>query len=288
MYQAKKDGGNGYALFTDAMGDAVMHRANLEADLRRALSRGELHLHYQPQFDLLTGRVIGAEALARWNHPVRGEITPSEFVPIAEESGLIEPMGEWILHEACKQGAAWQNLPRPLRVAVNLSARQFAPRNRLAVQVERVLSKTGFRPDLLDLEITESVLLTRNVPVSETLAALRTLGARLLLDDFGTGYGSLIYLRQFPLDVLKVDSSFVQGVSQSPEDAAIVRAVIDLAHALGMRVVAEGVETEEQLAELTRLGCDALQGFLLGRPVPANEIPHFFHVKWGTAPLLNR
>ncbi|MBC8140940.1 MAG: EAL domain-containing protein [Armatimonadetes bacterium] len=288
MYHAKKEGGSGFAIFTEAMGDVVMHRASLESDLRRALSRNELFLHFQPQFDLLTGRVIGAEALARWNHPRRGEITPAEFVPIAEESGLIEPMGEWILREACRQGAVWQNLPRPLRVAVNLSARQFAPRNELAKQVERVLAETGFRPSLLDLEITESVLLTKNVPVTETLAAMKKLGARLLLDDFGTGYGSLIYLRQFPIEVLKVDSSFVQGVSLSKEDAAIVRAVIDLAHALGMRVVAEGVETEEQLAELTRLGCDALQGFLLGRPVPAAEIPRFFDVKWGTAPPFNR
>ncbi len=272
MYHAKKEGGRGFALFTRAMGEAAQSRASLEADLHRALANGELSLVFQPQFDLVTGRMIGAEVLARWQHPSRGSVPPGDFIPIAEESGLIEPIGEWILREACNQGALWQRSGWPLRLSVNLSARQFAPRNRLVDQVERVLAETGFAPQLLDLEITESILLARNIPVLETLAAFKRLGVRLLLDDFGTGYGSLIYLRQFPLDVLKVDRSFIAGLSETREDAAIVRAVIDLAHALGMQVIAEGVETDDQRAELSLLGCDALQGYLWSPPVPASGI----------------
>jgi diguanylate cyclase (GGDEF) domain len=271
MYRAKEGGGDDCRLYTAAMSATTLERLTMESDLRRALQRGEFVLYYQPQHDLVSGRLVGVEALVRWNHPRRGLLPPGEFVRLAEETGLITGIGEWILREACRQGAAWANTGLTVRVSVNLSVRQFAQRN-LSARVERALRDTGFPGALLDLELTESALLEYGGGALEMLESFKRLGPRLVVDDFGTGYSSLQYLRQFPLDVLKVDKSFVFGVAEGESDAAIVRAVIDLAHALKMEVIAEGVETEEQKEQLLRLGCDVVQGYLLSEPVPAEEM----------------
>ncbi len=232
-------------------------------------------LFYQPQVSLATGAIVGAEALVRWNHPDLGMIAPLRFIPLAEETGLIVPLGEWVLRQACRQAARWARQGHPLRIAVNLSARQLSQPDPVPL-VQTALSDAGLDPAWLDLELTESALIAQGDAAVARLSALRALGLRVSVDDFGTGYSSLAYLRRFPLDILKVDRSFVTGLAAGgragAQDQAVVRAVIDMAHALSLEVVAEGVETDAQRDILEDLGCDTMQGYLFSPPVPADRL----------------
>ncbi|MEW6764293.1 MAG: EAL domain-containing protein [Pseudomonadota bacterium] len=248
-------------------------RLNLEAHLRRALEHEEFVLHYQPQIEIDTGRVVGVEALVRWNSAERGMVPPNEFIPLAEESGLIVPLGEWVLRTACAQAAAWRamGLP-PLCMAVNLSARQLDG-DGLERLVADVLAQTGMSPEWLELEITESALMRDAQANAELLERISSLAVRLSVDDFGTGYSSMAYLKRFPLSKLKIDRSFVTDLTTHADDRAIVSAIIAMAHTLGMQVIAEGVETEGQRDALLAMDCDLLQGYLCSRPLPAEAIP---------------
>jgi diguanylate cyclase (GGDEF)-like protein len=273
MYRAKELGRSRLEVFDEALRVRLTERLDTEHSLRRAIQRWEFVLHYQPTVDVVSGRIVSVEALIRWHHPERGLVSPAEFVHLAEETGLIVPIGGWALGEACHQMAYWRR-EHPelsdLRVSVNLSARQFGDAE-LVPSVAAVLEASQLPPESLWLEITESVLMDEAECTVETLRELRDLGVHLAIDDFGTGYSSLSYLKRFPVDVLKIDRSFVDGLGEDSEDQAIVTAVIGMAHALGLRVVAEGVERELQLSELRRLHCDGAQGFLLGRPQPASD-----------------
>ncbi len=281
MYKAKEQGGNSYQTYSKSMTTTALQRLTLENDLRRALERGEFEVHYQPIVDAYTGTVVGAEALLRWRHPELGLLLPSEFIPIAEENGLIVPMGEWILQAACVQNRAWQDagLPR-IRVGVNLSSRQL--KRRLIDTISRALQQSGLEPRYLSLELTESVLVNHQKEGTEALHALRAMGLHLAVDDFGTGYSSFSYLKHFPLDTLKIDRSFIREIAIHPDDAAITTAIIAMGHALGLRVIAEGVETEAHLSLLQKQGCDEVQGYLLGRPVPASRFEEHLVRKRGT------
>ncbi|ROR34508.1 bifunctional diguanylate cyclase/phosphodiesterase [Inmirania thermothiophila] len=272
MYEAASAGGGRYHFFAIALEEQARRRLDLEGALRKALERGELLLHYQPQVDLSDGAIVGAEALVRWRHPERGLIPPGEFIPVAEESGLVVPLGEWVLREACRQAYRWrvEGLP-PVRVAVNLSARQFAAGD-LAELVERILDETGMEPHYLELELTESALMADTDRAARTLGALRELGVHVAVDDFGTGYSSMAYLRRFPLSALKIDQAFVRGLPGSEEDAAIVGATAALARALGLRTVAEGVATKAQWLKLLQLRVDEIQGELTGWSGPPEEL----------------
>jgi diguanylate cyclase (GGDEF)-like protein/PAS domain S-box-containing protein len=274
MYRAKERGRGRCELFDAAMRARAISRLETERELRHALERKELELHYQPVIALGSGEIVGLEALVRWNHPERGMLEPSEFVPIAEDSGLIEPIGRWVQETACRQVLGWHELrpdQRPLDVAVNLSARQVAHRD-LAGSVREILARTGLDPVNLRLEVTESVLVDESASATATLEALSSLGVRLVLDDFGTGYSSLAYLNRFPFDALKVDRSFVDGLGVEQERTAIVEAVIGMAKALSLDAIAEGVENEAQLSELRRLGCDFVQGHLFSRPLAPQKV----------------
>ncbi len=272
MYRAKERGRSRIEIFDHAMRQRMLDRLEMERDLRTAIASEQLRLHYQPIVRLADGEVVAVEALLRWERPGRGPVGPVEFIPVAEESGLILPLGQWVLGEACTQLAAWRAGGRPaLRVSVNLSARQFGDPDLVQV-VAGALAAAGLSGDALCLEITESVLMEEAEATVETLRALKALGVRLSVDDFGTGYSSLGYLKRFPVDVLKVDRSFVNGLADDPEDEAIVAAVIGLAQALKLEVVAEGVETPDQLRKLRELGCDAVQGYLCGRPCPPGDL----------------
>jgi PAS domain S-box-containing protein/diguanylate cyclase (GGDEF)-like protein len=275
MTRARETGDGEYQLFDPAMHAEAMARLHLETDLRRALERGELRVHYQPIVRLRTGRITGFEALVRWQHPERGLILPDDFIPLAEDTGLILPIGLWVLEEACRELAAWQGRPggEALTVAVNLSARQFTQPD-LVERVARVLRETGVRPGTVELEITESVILQHSAAVTGTLRALKALGVALHVDDFGTGYSSLSYLHRLPLDALKIDRSFVSG-----EDAGslqIVRTIVAMARALGVVVVTEGIETAELLGELRSLDCEFGQGFFFSRPVTPEQAEALF------------
>ena len=272
MYRAKATGKARYVLFEPAMGDGARERADLAADLRRALEQGELHLVFQPVVNLVTGRIAEVEALARWEHPTRGPISPAIFVPLAEEAGLIRPLGQWAIGAACRQARAWQDtLAAPPIVAVNLSPRQFQQPG-LVDDVASVVRATKLAPHLVALEITESAMLGDADETVATLRQLKGLGITLAIDDFGTGYSSLAYLQRVPLDQLKIDRQFVSGLGTDAGDAAIVAATAGLAHTLGLAVVAEGVETAEQAARLRDLGCEMAQGFYFGRPQSAEDI----------------
>jgi diguanylate cyclase (GGDEF)-like protein len=274
MYRAKSGRGSRTVVFDEAMGHEDAARLATENALRGALARQELHAHYQPIVSLLEGRTIGAEALLRWRHPQRGLLPPADFIPIAEQSGLIVPIGAWMLAEACREAARWSEQhakgQRP-SVSVNLSPRQLAQTD-LVETVAGVLSETGLDPAQLGLEITESALMDDADSPLHKLSELKRLGVRLLLDDFGTGYSSLSYLRNFPFDVVKIDRSFVATLGESEDDGAILKAVVQMAAALEMSVIAEGVETREQADRLAALGYDRVQGFYFGRPKPATEL----------------
>jgi diguanylate cyclase (GGDEF)-like protein/PAS domain S-box-containing protein len=274
MYRSKERGRGRFELFDDRVRERVLTRLRTETELRRALERDELRVVFQPVVDLGDGSVVAVEALVRWQHPDRGLLDPIDFVPVAEDSGLIQPLGRWVLETACREGAALQRRfprPQPLLLCVNTSAHQIADAA-FPAEVAAIARRSGLAPGSLALEITESVLMEdAHAPVT-VLGQLRDYGLRLMLDDFGTGYSSLGYLKRFPLDVVKVDRSFIAGLGHDEEDSAIVAAVISMAHTLGLTVVAEGVERGEQVDQLRRLGCDRVQGRLLARPLPAPEL----------------
>jgi diguanylate cyclase (GGDEF)-like protein len=271
MYQAKENGRQGYQFFRKAMNVRAVERQSIEESLRQALDRQEFVLHYQPKVDLRTGTITGAEALIRWMHPTRGLIPPDQFISIAEDSGLIRPIGAWALREACRQARSWQDARLPVTTAVNVSAIQLRDEGFLA-GLWAILGESGLDPGSLELELTESVLMKEAEAAAAILRGVRERGVQVALDDFGTGYSSLSYLRHFPIDMLKIDQSFVRQItSASGDDTSIVTAVIGMAHSLNLRVIAEGVETSEQLAFLRAHDCDEAQGFLFCPPVPAEE-----------------
>jgi diguanylate cyclase (GGDEF)-like protein len=271
MYHAKDQGGNAYRLFSASMNAEAVARLRLEQQLRRGLDGGQFTMVYQPIAELETGVIAGAEALIRWNHPERGLVSPGEFIGLSEESGLIVRLGNWILREACTQAKAWSDAGLgPVRLNVNLSARQLQQADFVA-DVRAVVAETGVDPRAVVLELTESALLEPEGQVAETIGALAELGVRFAIDDFGTGYSSLAYLKHFPVDSLKIDRSFIRHLTTNPDDAAITAAIVALGRALGIDVVAEGVETEEQAALLARLGCGQIQGYFVGPPVTSSE-----------------
>jgi diguanylate cyclase (GGDEF)-like protein len=261
MYQAKENGRQSYRFFKGEMNVRAVERQSIEEDLRRALERNEFSLHYQPKVNMTTGKVTGAEALLRWTHPVRGSVSPVEFIPIAEACGLILPIGRWVLHEACRQAQIWlrDGLP-PIRIAVNTSSMEFRAENYLE-DVLSIIESTGILPGSVELELTESVLMKHMDSTKSVLNALRERGVHLAVDDFGTGYSSLSYLKKFPIDTLKIDQSFVRQIDTDHDEATIVTAIIAMGRSLGMRVVAEGVETEEELLFLKAHECDEAQGY---------------------------
>lgn len=277
MYKAKEEGRNCIRFYSNSINDRALARFTLEADLRAALEGEELEVHYQPQVDMQSGKAIGMEALVRWNHPQRGFIPPSDFIPVAEEAGLIDKLGQWVLQTACAQARAWRRQGAgEIRMAVNLSSRQFYAGD-LARVVADVLASTGLPSRLLEVELTEGMVMKDPKVTLTALEALKEMGVSIAVDDFGTGYSSLAYLKKYPLDVLKIDRSFVNDIATDPDDAAIARAIIVMAKSLGMTVIGEGVETEQQLAFLLEHGCDQVQGYLPGRPVCAREAEKYLH-----------
>jgi len=271
MYRAKEQGRNSYQYFTREMNERTLMRVQMEGALRRALERKEFLLHYQPKVDLASGAISGFEALLRWKHPQKGLISPSEFIPVLEDMGLIVQVGEWVLLETCRQIKAWQSARRKVPpVAVNVSARQFQQKD-LGAKVRRVLRKTGVNPSLIQFELTESLLMKDPESAARTLRGLKASGIKIAVDDFGTGYSSLSYLKRFPLDALKIDRTFIRDVTTDPDDATITLAIIGLAHSLKIKVIAEGVETRAQLKLLTANGCDEAQGYYFSRPTTADQ-----------------
>jgi diguanylate cyclase (GGDEF)-like protein len=264
LYRAKADGRATFRFFEAEMDARAQERRALEMDLRHAIAKGQLELHYQPQIDLYSDEVLGFEALVRWRHPARGLISPAAFIPLAEETGIIMRLGEWVMRQACADAACW---PKPVKVAVNVSPAQFKD-NGLAVLVSQILSETGLPPDRLEIEITESLLLRNAEANIKILEELRRIGVRISMDDFGTGYSSLQNLRSFPFDKIKIDQSFVSDLERRPDAPAIIRAVLGLGQSLGMITCAEGVETPEQAAYLREEGCTEVQGYYYGKPTP--------------------
>ena len=272
MYRAKENGRDNFQFFTAEMNQRLLERVQLEQALRQALERGQFVLHYQPQLDLRSGRIIGLEALIRWHHPELGVVAPARFIALAEECGLIVPIGAWVIRTACTQNKAWQDAGlAPVRVAVNLSVRQLMDVT-LVDAIRQLLSESQLDPAYLEIEITESSVMADVEHSIAVLRRLKELGVQLSVDDFGTGYSSLSYLKRFPIDVLKIDQSFVREVESDPDNAAIVNSIISLAHSLRLHVIAEGVETATQLAYLQRQNCDLMQGYYFCRPLPAGEI----------------
>ena len=271
MYQAKENGRQSYQFFKSGMNVRAMERQSIEASLRRALERHEFSLHYQPKVNLSTGEITGTEALIRWTHPVRGLVSPSQFIPVAEDCGMILPIGIWVLHEACRQAREWLDEGLSLgTIAVNISAMQFR-NDQFVNDVFAILAETGLGPRSLELELAESVLIRRAESASSVLQSLRARGMRIAVDDFGTGYSSLSYLTKFPIDALKIDQSFVRQITTAPDDTTIVTAVIGMGRSLKLRVIAEGVETQQELAFLQAHNCEEAQGYYFGRPIPAQE-----------------
>lgn len=272
MYQAKQQGKNNYQIYHEGMAVQTLNHLALESDLRKALSRNELLLHYQPQIDLMTGAIVGVEALLRWQHPLLGFVSPAQFIPLAEESGIICTIGEWVLRTACQQQRAWQDagLP-PMRMAVNLSAQQFQQSN-LATSILQTLKETGIEPQYLELEITESAAMRDVQFTTSTLSQLVDLGVQIAMDDFGTGYSSLSVIKHFPLHTLKIDQSFVRDAPHNSSDVAIANTVVALGRGLGLKVLAEGVETAEQVEFLRSIQCDFAQGYYFSRPLPPEAI----------------
>jgi diguanylate cyclase (GGDEF)-like protein len=271
-YRAKSDGRGTYRFFEAGMDERLQERRATELALRAALSRGQFELFYQPLVNVRDRRITGFEALLRWRHPDRGLVSPAEFIPLAEEIGVIVPIGEWVLRTACAEAAGW---PSECRVAINVSPAQFSSRN-LVSAVTDALAAAGLAPHRLELEITESVLLENSAAVTATLDQLNALGVRISMDDFGTGYSSLSYLQKFPFDKIKIDASFIHSLGRGEESIAIVRAIAGLGKSLGITTTAEGVETEEQLESILAEGCDEVQGYYFSAPRPAKEIANFF------------
>ncbi|HEX8963905.1 MAG TPA: EAL domain-containing protein [Rhodocyclaceae bacterium] len=270
MYRAKQSGEDGYAFYSHEMNQRSLDRLRTENELRHAVERGELLLHYQPKIDIASGRIVGAEALVRWRHPERGMVPPGEFVPVAEESGIIMQISAWVLEAAVEQARAWQQAGlRPVKIAVNLSARDFSPA--LPERIDAILATSGLAPEWLELEITESMLMHSAERVIGMMDALTRRGIGLSLDDFGTGYSSLSYLKRFPIDTLKIDRSFIDHIPADPNDCAIAGAIASMGKQLGHKVIAEGVETAEQLTFLRGVGCDEFQGYLFSPPVDAGQ-----------------
>ncbi len=279
MYHAKDLGRDNCQFYSASLTEQALQRMTLESNLRVALERGEFSLAYQPKFDVATGRFQSVEALIRWKHPTQGMIPPLDFIPVAEENGLIVPINQWVLRTACADAVRWQREGHPLCVAVNLSPLQFKDPN-LVQMVRDALSQTGLPPELLELEVTEGAVMEDTVATMATLKAFRDAGVSIALDDFGTGYSSLSYLKRMPLSNLKVDQSFVTGLPDDSDNRAIVRAILAMADSLGLHVTAEGVETLEQAQTLTNMGCDTLQGYFFSRPVPAEDIPVLLTKCW--------
>ena len=272
MYRAKDQGRNNYQFYTSDMNLLALANLELQSGLHKALQRAEFELHYQPQVNMKTGEIVGVEALARWRHPEKGLISPALFIPVAEESGLIVPIGEWVLRTACEQNMVWQRAGiKPIRMAVNLSARQFQQKNLLQM-ITQVLNDAGMQPEYLELELTEGLVMQNAQATIRILHQLKEMGIRVSIDDFGTGYSSLSYLKRFPIDTLKIDQAFVRDITTDPDDAAIATAIIAMAHSLKFKVVAEGVETQDQLTFLCNKACDEMQGYFFSRPLPAEEI----------------
>src|SRR6185369_9662107 len=275
MYQAKDQGRNNFQFFSKEMNVKALEHLMLETSLRRALEREELFLVYQPQLNLNTGEVVGMEALLRWRHPDLGDLLPAEFIPLAEETGLIIPIGEWVLKAACAQNKSWQDSGYlPLRMAVNISGGQFRQQN-FVEMVAGILKETGLEAARLELELTESMVMHNASATVTLLCELKTMGVSLSIDDFGTGYSSLSYLKHFPIDRVKIDRSFVRDITSNPDDAAIAAAIIAMSHSLNLKVTAEGVEHQEQLEFLSSRGCDEIQGFLLTPPLSAEGLTLF-------------
>jgi EAL domain-containing protein (putative c-di-GMP-specific phosphodiesterase class I) len=271
MYSAKEHGKNNFQFYAETMNATAFERLTLENALHKALERGELVLYYQPKVDVSSRKIIGIEALLRWNHPVRGLVLPDEFLPLAEETGLTVPIGDWVLRTACIQNKAWQTAGLPcIPISVNISRRQFDQKN-LREIVMKALQDAGLAAHFLELEITESTIMPNPDKAASLLRALKAAGIKISIDSFGTGYSSLDQLRRMPLDFLKIDRSFIINISARAEDADITRAIIGLAHSLKLKVIAEGVETEEQFAFLRELGCNEARGYLFSKPVPAEE-----------------
>jgi EAL domain-containing protein (putative c-di-GMP-specific phosphodiesterase class I) len=272
MYCAKQRGGNTFQCFAEQMKAFSHERLQLESELRQALALGQFELYYQPKVDLTTGRIGSVEALIRWHHPTQGMLLPDKFIPLAEQTGLILPIGQWVLHEACRQARVWQlSGSSRLRVAVNLSAVQFRQAGLLDT-IRSALGAHHLPPSLLEIELTETSVMTNAESSVDILEQLSRMGVVISMDDFGTGYSSMSYLRRFPIDKLKIDSSFITGLGADAESAYIVQAIISLAHSLKMKVIAEGVETAEQVDHLKRLGCDQCQGYLFASPSTAAAV----------------
>ncbi len=275
MFQAKKNGGNHFQFYTESMNASAMERLEMEAKLQRAIENDELVLHYQPKVESASEKIIGLEALVRWNHPEMGLVPPGQFIPLAEETGLIIPIGEWVLETACKQNHAWQQAGyTPVSIGVNLSALQFGQQDIIPI-ILRILGSSQMNPHYLELELTESVLMQNIEESIIVLHEMKEIGLELSIDDFGTGYSSLNYLKKLPLDTLKIDRSFVIDITTNKNDAAIAKSIIALGKNLNMKVIAEGVETQEQLSFLRDEGCDQIQGYLISKPMPADEVIQF-------------
>jgi EAL domain-containing protein (putative c-di-GMP-specific phosphodiesterase class I) len=272
MYRAKEEGKNAFKFYSEKMNNHSLERLALESSLRRGLERGEFFLHYQPRLNFKTGKITGVEALLRWQHPELGLVAPARFISLAEETGLIVPIGQWVLATACQQNVAWQRAGlAPVCVAVNLSARQFTEGD-LLQDVATALAGSGMAPHLLELELTESMVMKNAEAISVILTAIKKLGVRLAVDDFGVGYSSLANLKRFPIDILKVDRSFIREISEHQEDQAITEVIIAMGKTLTMTVVAEGVETQEQQTFLRDHGCDEMQGYHFSRPMLAADV----------------
>jgi EAL domain-containing protein (putative c-di-GMP-specific phosphodiesterase class I) len=279
MYQAKRLGRDNAQLYSVALTHEIRQRMELDASLRCALEREEFHLEYQPQIDVVSGRMLSVEALIRWRHPTRGWVSPMEFIPRAEENGLIEGIGAWVLRTACTTAAGWVRSGMRLTVAVNLSPLQFSTPG-LPQLVIDTLHHTGLAPEFLELEVTEGALMENSAATRQSLQALRDHGVRIALDDFGTGYSSLAYLTRMPIGNIKVDRCFVAGLLDGGESESILRAVLAMAGSLGMQVTAEGVETLQQARTLKSMACNSLQGYYFSRPVQAHAIPALLTRRW--------
>ena len=271
MYHAKALGRNTYSYFSDTMNHDIERRLSIEEQLHNALNRKEFAVHFQPQVEVKTGSIIGAEALVRWNNESLGQVSPAEFIPITEQTGLIVFIGKFVITEAMQMASQWQkNYQSDFKISINISPRQFHD-PALVEFIEEAQQLSGLSPNLLELEITEGVLMNADEKIKADLNKLTELGVHIAMDDFGTGYSSLSYLRNYKFNIIKIDKSFIQDIADDLSDRKLVNAIVALSHSLGLKVIAEGVETEAQLSYLEEIGCDYAQGFLFGKPVPADE-----------------